>query len=78
MGVRTRNNMRAEARKRLERQRREADVFIHITPRADICDHEWGGWHAFDDGRGGETFCQKCGLGAMSHSLAMEGKPHDQ
>lgn len=31
--------------------------------------HEWGGWREFDDGRGGERFCQKCGLGAMGHSL---------
>lgn len=36
------------------------------------CDHEWGGWREFDDGRGGERFCQKCGLGAMAHSLSLD------
>lgn len=33
------------------------------------CEHEWGGWREHSDGRGGEQFCQKCGLGAMAHSL---------
>ncbi len=36
------------------------------------CDHEWGGWRDFPDGNGGERFCQKCGLGAMAHSLRMD------
>lgn len=31
--------------------------------------HEWAGWREFDDGRGGEQFCQKCKLGAMGHTL---------
>lgn len=33
------------------------------------CEHEWGGWRAFEDGNGGEQVCKKCGLGAMAHSL---------
>jgi len=33
------------------------------------CEHEFAGWRDFADGRGGEQFCQKCGLGAMAHSL---------
>ena len=35
------------------------------------CQHEFAGWREFEDGRGGEQFCQRCGLGAMSHSLAV-------
>jgi hypothetical protein len=42
---------------------------VTILPR---CDHEWAGWREFEDGRGGERVCKKCGLGAMAHSL-MEG-----
>lgn len=34
------------------------------------CEHVFSGWREFEDGRGGETFCEKCGTGAMSHSLA--------
>lgn len=37
------------------------------------CEHNFQGWRDFieDDGSvsGGETFCQRCGMGAMSHSL---------
>lgn len=35
------------------------------------CDHDFGGWRDFDDGRGGEQFCQKCGHGAMAWSMRM-------
>lgn len=35
----------------------------------DTCEHEWGGWRTFEDGRGGEQVCKKCGMGAMAHSL---------
>lgn len=35
----------------------------------DPCDHDFGGWRESDDGRGGEQFCQKCGLGAMDWSM---------
>lgn len=41
-------------------------VFIHVTPK---CEHTFKGWRAFEDGRGGETVCSKCGIGAMSDSL---------
>ena len=33
------------------------------------CEHVWGGWREIDE-RSGESFCQRCGMGAMSHSLA--------
>lgn len=72
MGVRTRNNMRAAARKRVEARQHEAQdkrIFIHVTPIS-TCEHVWGGFRQFDDGNGGESFCQKCGLGAMAHSLS--------
>lgn len=43
-------------------------LFFHHAHKNE-CDHAWGGWREFDDGRGGEQFCSKCGLGAMSHSM---------
>ena len=33
------------------------------------CDHDFRGYRAFEDGRGGEQVCTKCGMGAMEHSL---------
>lgn len=33
------------------------------------CEHDFQGWRDFDDGRGGEQVCARCGLGAVSHSL---------
>ena len=33
------------------------------------CEHEFAGWREFEDGSGGETFCQRCGMGSMSHTL---------
>lgn len=33
------------------------------------CEHEFGGWREFEDGLGGETFCARCGMGAMSHDM---------
>jgi hypothetical protein len=33
------------------------------------CQHEFDGWRDFADGRGGERVCQRCGMGAMAHSL---------
>jgi len=44
----------------------EQPIFYHETPR---CEHEFSGWREFEDGNGGERFCQKCGLGAMAHTL---------
>lgn len=35
------------------------------------CEHEFSGWREFEDGRGGEQFCQKCGYGAMAWSMRM-------
>lgn len=40
-------------------------LFIHIAENH--CDHEFSGWREFENG--GEQFCQKCGLGAMAHSM---------
>lgn len=39
---------------------------------SDDCDHDWQGWRTFDDGRGGERVCTKCGMGAMHHSTMFE------
>ena len=44
-------------------------VFIHMTPRADACEHDFQGWRDFPDGRGGETVCVKCGVGAMAATM---------
>ena len=33
------------------------------------CQHEFGGWREFDDGRGGEQICKHCGMGVMSHDM---------
>lgn len=33
------------------------------------CDHDFKGWREFADGRGGETVCGKCGIGAVAWSL---------
>ena len=35
------------------------------------CEHEFDGWRDFEDGHGGEQFCQRCGMGAMGHSMRM-------
>lgn len=34
-----------------------------------LCEHDFQGWREFEDRRGGETVCSRCGTGAMSHSL---------
>lgn len=47
----------------------EDDFFIHILEKHDACDHDFGGWREIDEGRGGEQFCSKCGMGAMAHSM---------
>jgi hypothetical protein len=36
------------------------------------CDHDFQGWRNFEDGRGGETVCAKCGLGAMAYTLSLD------
>lgn len=48
------------------------DIFMHITPKADACDHDFQGWRDFPDGRGGERVCTKCGIGAMAHTLSLD------
>ena len=32
-------------------------------------EHDFKGWRQFADGRGGETVCTKCGMGAMAWAL---------
>jgi len=46
--------------------------YFHATPRPDACEHEWGGWREFEDGRGGEQVCKHCGMGAMAHTLSLD------
>lgn len=46
-------------------------TMFHCIP-INACEHEWGGWRDFEDGRGGERFCQKCGLGAMANTLSQD------
>lgn len=48
----------------------DCEVFFHVMPRADACDHDFKGWREFEDGNGGEQVCTKCGMGAMAHTLA--------
>lgn len=36
------------------------------------CEHKFDGWREFEDGRGGEQFCQRCGQGAMAHSMSID------
>lgn len=33
------------------------------------CEHDFSGWREFDDGNGGEQYCQRCGMGAMAHTM---------
>lgn len=47
-------------------------VFVHAKPKPDACDHDFKGWREFDDGRGGEQVCTKCGIGAMAHTLSLD------
>lgn len=50
----------------------ENSIFIHVTPKADACEHDFQGWREFEDGRGGERVCTKCGMGAMAHTLSLD------
>lgn len=51
-------------------------ILFHATPDREMCSdgqkHDWQGWREFTcegGGGGGETFCARCGIGAMEHSL---------
>lgn len=44
--------------------------FIHVTPKPDLCEHDFQGWRDFPDGNGGEAVCAKCGMGAMAYTLS--------
>lgn len=44
-------------------------MFVHLSEKPEACDHDFQGWREFDDGRGGEQVCTKCGMGAMAYSL---------
>ena len=50
-------------------QRLASSFFFHVAPSPDACAHQWGGWRNFEDGRGGEQVCRKCGIGAMAYTL---------
>lgn len=45
------------------------DFFVHIMPKAPVCEHDFQGWREFEDGNGGERVCTKCGMGALAHTL---------
>jgi hypothetical protein len=54
------------------------DLHFHVSPPQNQCycdcpdgpcQHEFSGWRPFEDGRGGEQFCQRCGLGSMAHDI---------
>lgn len=47
---------------------RIAEAIANLPPP---CEHDFQGWREFEDGRGGEQFCSKCGMGAMQWSLRM-------
>lgn len=74
---RQRDEARAETIKRLCEEHGIEPSAIHLSGGQGCycacpdgpCEHEWGGWQEFDEGRGGEQVCQLCGMGAMHHSL---------
>lgn len=33
------------------------------------CEHDFQGWRESEDGLTGETFCKRCGMGAMGHDM---------
>ena len=44
-------------------------AIVHVALSSHCREHDWGGWRNFEDGLGGEQFCQRCGMGAMSHGM---------
>ena len=50
----------------------DAKIAEAIAAMGPPCEHEFGGWREFEDGRGGEQFCQKCGYGAMAWTLRLD------
>lgn len=48
---------------------RRSPITLCLCGTNNNCDHDFKGWREFDDGRGGETVCTKCGVGAMAWSL---------
>ena len=71
--VRYRGDVHAKgtSRQDLKWANEREDVFVHIMPRASACEHDFQGWREFQDGRGGEQVCTKCGMGAMAYSLSV-------
>lgn len=50
----------------------EPEIFLHVMPKADACEHDFQGWREIrceGGGGGGEQVCTKCGMGAMEYSL---------
>lgn len=54
---------------RAECPNKETGFFFHKMESPDACAHDFQGWREFEDGRGGERVCTKCGMGAMTYSL---------
>lgn len=45
-------------------------VTVAVCGPSKTCDHKWDGpERVFDDGRGSEATCSKCGIGAMEFDL---------
>jgi len=50
---------------------------FHVQRNEEFCtnaeEHDWQGWREIERNEygagGGEAFCSRCGIGAMSHSL---------
>lgn len=56
-------------------RRQEDEMLIHVKRDPTVCpngEHEFVGWREFADGRGGETVCKHCGVGAMDYTLALD------
>lgn len=45
------------------------DLTLILCGVAPDHEHAFQGWREFEDGRGGETVCIHCGMGAMAWSL---------
>ena len=44
------------------------EVFLHMTPKPDACEHQWDGPYV-DIENGTSITCSKCGMSAYQHSL---------
>ena len=59
----------------VRRIRAQRQLFVHITPKPDACDHDWSGplmplgWYDNGRAKGYASTCAKCGMDAQAHSL---------